>query len=120
MNINNSAIDLNLTSGEYLIDCVSVDIHYRNKIDERMRFEIYTDGSKLNNKVGSAITVYKDQQEVESVQYILNDEASVFMAELFAIDKAIDYVIKNSVKYNGIEKYAIISDLLLAIQAIAF
>lgn len=54
--------------------------------------EIYTDGSKINNQVGSAMIVYKNKIKVFERCFRLNNEATVYMAEIHAIDRAIEYV----------------------------
>lgn len=113
---NNTQINLNKKNNVYRINCPSLEIRYRNKLDRRSDKEIYTDGSKINDKVGSAIVVYNYRNKIYQDSYRLNDEATVYMAELLAIEKAIDYVIsKRDYKNN---KYVIISDSLSVLQSI--
>ncbi|GBO11477.1 Putative protein in type-1 retrotransposable element R1DM [Araneus ventricosus] len=57
------------------------------------RFSVFTDGSKMNGKVGSAFVIYLGEDEIDSFTYRLSDNSSVFMAEVFAINKAIDEII---------------------------
>ena len=51
-------------------------------------WEVYTDGSKIRNKVGAAIVIYKDKVLVQEIRTRLPNTASVFQAELFAIYQA--------------------------------
>ncbi|GIX87730.1 uncharacterized protein CDAR_617151 [Caerostris darwini] len=57
---------------------------------------IYTDGSKKDNKVGGAFVVYQQDREIHHKCFRLSDHPSVFLAELIAIDQAIDYTFSNS------------------------
>ncbi|GIY74159.1 uncharacterized protein CDAR_166411 [Caerostris darwini] len=57
---------------------------------------IYTDGSKLNDRVGGAFVVFQQGVETYSQTFRLSDTATVFMAELVAIDKALDFAIAQS------------------------
>ncbi|GBO35083.1 Putative protein in type-1 retrotransposable element R1DM [Araneus ventricosus] len=64
--------------------------------DNQIGLKIFTDGSKLNNKVGFGIACFDERDEhLWSVSERLNDEASVFIAEamaiFYAIDKCKDY-----------------------------
>ncbi|GBL74489.1 hypothetical protein AVEN_235428-1 [Araneus ventricosus] len=54
---------------------------------------IFTDGSKIGNRFGSAYVHYAKKQEVTKSQYRLADHNTVFTAEIFAIHKAIDYIL---------------------------
>lgn len=80
--MDNLSINLNKINNEYHFVYNKVEIKYRNKNDERSIKEIYTDGSGL--------VVYRNMEEINIKGYKLNDEATVFMAELYAIDKAIN------------------------------
>ncbi|GIY66992.1 hypothetical protein CDAR_417641 [Caerostris darwini] len=57
---------------------------------------IYTDGSKLNDRVGGAFVVFQQGEETYSQTFRLSDSATVFMAELVAIDNALDFAIEQS------------------------
>ncbi|GBO45289.1 hypothetical protein AVEN_148130-1 [Araneus ventricosus] len=54
---------------------------------------IFTDGSKIGNRVGAAFVHYANKQEITKSQYRLADHNTVYMAEVFAIHKAIDYIL---------------------------
>ncbi|GIY25808.1 uncharacterized protein CEXT_592601, partial [Caerostris extrusa] len=54
---------------------------------------IYTDGSKFNNNTGYALVVFRDGIEVRHLLCKLNPEATVFLAELKAIEMAVNLVV---------------------------
>ena len=70
--------------------------------------EIYTDGSKIENRTGCAYVVNGIAQKVRLTKY-----SSVFSSELYAILKSLRYIRKNA---NN--KFVIYSDSLSAIQSI--
>ncbi|GIY99053.1 retrovirus-related Pol polyprotein from type-1 retrotransposable element R1 4 [Caerostris extrusa] len=75
---------------------------------------IFTDGSKMDNKVGGVFVVYHKNKEIDHSCFRLSNHASVYLAELTAISKALDYV-----SNNNISKAKIISDatsVLLALE----
>ena len=51
------------------------------------QYNVYTDGSKLNNKVGSGVFIETNNSSCE-LSFRLPDESSVFQAEIFAINQA--------------------------------
>ncbi|GBM86920.1 hypothetical protein AVEN_151820-1 [Araneus ventricosus] len=54
---------------------------------------IFTDGSKIGNRVGAAFVHYANKQEITKSQYRLADHNTVYMAEDFAIHKANDFIL---------------------------
>ena len=78
---------------------------------------IYTDGSKTTTddtpSVGAAFVVYNQQQEIHHELYTLPTEATVYQAELTAINQACKYI--ETKQYGAV---TILSDSLSAIQAI--
>ncbi|GIY41486.1 uncharacterized protein CDAR_206861 [Caerostris darwini] len=75
---------------------------------------IYTDGSKKDNKVGGAFVIFQHDRETHHNCFRLSDHSSVFLAELTAIDQAIDYT-----SANNLSAVKIITDarsVLLALQ----
>ncbi|GIX87724.1 uncharacterized protein CDAR_617111 [Caerostris darwini] len=75
---------------------------------------IYTDGSKMNNQVGGAFVVLEQDRGTCFQKYRISNSATVFMAELVAIDKAIDFVI-----LHAISPANIISDSRSVLLALA-
>ena len=54
--------------------------------------EVYTDGSKINEKVGSGFVVVEEGKSDKKFSLRIHDNSSVFIAELFAIRAAIEYL----------------------------
>ncbi|GBL80327.1 hypothetical protein AVEN_92243-1 [Araneus ventricosus] len=54
---------------------------------------IYTDGSKIQNRVGCAFVYFQENDEIFSELFRLSDEATVFLAEVVAIRQAVKYII---------------------------
>lgn len=120
LEIDMSGINLNLSNNAYYNNAICV--HFNIKHDKNLGSftEIYTDGSKVNERVGAGVVIYKDQVEVDSFSYRLNNNATVFMAELYAIYRAIAFVIKDYYNSNVISnKYVIISDSMSALIALS-
>lgn len=58
-------------------------------------FKIYINGSKLEGKIGSAFMTFDEVNKQFYFQsFRLDNEATVFMAELLAIDKSMKYCCK--------------------------
>ncbi|GIY75060.1 non-ltr retrotransposon cats [Caerostris extrusa] len=68
---------------------------------------IFTDGSKINNQVGSAFVAYKTDKEIFNWQAKLDNKNSVYQAELLAIFKALQWA-----KQNDFSKICIKTDIL--------
>ncbi|GBO15079.1 hypothetical protein AVEN_69784-1, partial [Araneus ventricosus] len=62
-------------------------------------FSVFTDGSRMNGRVGSAHVIYYCNDEIDFSLFRLSDNSSVFMAEAFAISKAVDEVISRKMEY---------------------
>ncbi|GBL86981.1 Retrovirus-related Pol polyprotein from type-1 retrotransposable element R1 [Araneus ventricosus] len=63
---------------------------------------IFTDGSKIGDKVGCAFVHYYDKMELQFQQYRVGVANTICMAEVTAIQKAIDYVIASGLVNMGI------------------
>ncbi|XP_067132763.1 uncharacterized protein [Centruroides vittatus] len=61
--------------------------------NERAMIEIYSDGSKIDGRVGAAYTVLERGHEISYGQYRLEDYFTVYQAELFAILMAVRWSI---------------------------
>ncbi|GIX76441.1 hypothetical protein CEXT_292391 [Caerostris extrusa] len=68
----------------------------------------------MNHKTGSAFVACKDEEEISHVSVRLNDEATVYLADLNAIDLAINYILE-----NYIINAEIISDSRSVLQALS-
>ena len=53
------------------------------------RTQVYTDGSKLENKTGYGLTIRQNNREIYSSHGRLTDGATVYQAELYAIREAV-------------------------------
>ncbi|GIX77396.1 putative 115 kDa protein in type-1 retrotransposable element R1DM [Caerostris darwini] len=86
---------------------------WRHLIEKEGGHCIFTDGSKMNNRVGSAMVVVENGVETSHKFVRINDEASVFMAELEAIEMAIHHIISNNILHSKI-----ITDSRTVLQAL--
>ncbi|XP_067125500.1 uncharacterized protein [Centruroides vittatus] len=77
--------------------------------------EIYTDGSKDGSLVGAAYCVFSDGVEVHCQSVRLNEEASVFQAELVALVGASQWILL----HPGPEPVTVYSDSQSALQALS-
>ncbi|XP_023212960.1 uncharacterized protein LOC111615757 [Centruroides sculpturatus] len=77
--------------------------------------EIYTDGSKDSSLVGAAYCVFSDGVEVYSRTVRLNEEASVFQAELVALEGASQWILL----HPGPEPVTVYSDSQSSLQALS-
>ncbi|GBL80150.1 hypothetical protein AVEN_29136-1 [Araneus ventricosus] len=74
---------------------------------------IFTDGSKIGDKVGCAFVHYYNKMELQFQEYRLGDANTVYMAEITAIQKTIDYVID-----SGLVNVEIVTDSRSTLQAL--
>ncbi|GIY85887.1 uncharacterized protein CDAR_260761 [Caerostris darwini] len=74
---------------------------------------IFTDGSKKDGRVGCAMVIFNEGRQILQQNWRLNDEASVFMAELHDIKMAISHIRDLSLK-----KAKIITDSRSVLQAL--
>ncbi|GBM01274.1 Putative protein in type-1 retrotransposable element R1DM [Araneus ventricosus] len=75
-------------------------------------YEIYTDGSRIENETGFAVCILKDETNIQNHLFKLNTFNSVPQAELAAIEFAANWAVKEKVKVN------IHTDSLSSISAI--
>ena len=78
----------------------------------RYRTWFYTDGSKTNGRVGTAVVKYVKSYLKEEILVRLSDNSSVFQAELTAIKAAI----MNALEHNK-KEFDIFSDSLSSLKA---
>ncbi|GIX77322.1 uncharacterized protein CDAR_276531 [Caerostris darwini] len=81
---------------DFLPPCENFTINWTHYNQETNGIKIFTDGSKMEQKTGSAFAVYQDGEEISHVSVRLNDEATVYLAELNAIDLAVNYVLEHN------------------------
>ncbi|GBN43712.1 Putative protein in type-1 retrotransposable element R1DM, partial [Araneus ventricosus] len=63
-------------------------------------FEVYTDGSKIDNETGLAVCTFQQNDNVSNFLFKLNSYNSVFQAELEAIHFACNWALQNNYKIN--------------------
>ncbi|GBO16603.1 hypothetical protein AVEN_155347-1 [Araneus ventricosus] len=56
-------------------------VNYFKNIEDQVPVVCFTDGSKINNKVGPSFIVFQDHIETEVHQFRIRDECSVFQVE---------------------------------------
>ncbi|GFX17914.1 RNase H domain-containing protein [Trichonephila clavipes] len=61
-------------------------VTYTNEVFQEFKTVCFTDGSKLNGKVGLACVIYEEGVENVIFQHRLRDECSVFQAKLLCIN----------------------------------
>lgn len=124
MGISSTCEGIDFNSSDYETKQCFLDSHPATtgkgvQIDFKEHFEhphhvIYTDGSKINDKVGAAFVAYGNGIEIHSWQGHLSQGNSVFQAELVAINEAVKYTIETLH-----QKTTINSDSQSALKAIA-
>ncbi|GBM45597.1 hypothetical protein AVEN_86538-1 [Araneus ventricosus] len=90
-------------------------VSYYKNIEYNFPVVYFTDGSKINSKVGLAFVVFQDHIETEVHQFRIRDECSVFQAELLCIAQAVTWISsKNKLSLN----FLIYSDSFSSLYAL--
>lgn len=84
-----------------------------NEANQEDTIKIYTDGSKIEEKVGAAISIWEKGRETKATKLKLASVCSVYQAELLAIHKATEEIYKHKGK-----NFIIYSDSRAALQTI--
>ncbi|XP_039760382.1 uncharacterized protein LOC120634053 [Pararge aegeria] len=63
---------------------------------------IYTDGSKIEGKVGAAISIWNDVSETKALKLKLDSHCTVYQAELLAVEKATTLILESQEQTFGI------------------
>ena len=100
----------------YKINKASLGVN-NNKYLSKSQVNIYTDGSKIDDGVGSGYVVYQGKAVIGEDGSPLNKESTVFQAELEAIRWAADFL-AGSEKVKHIKYVKIFSDSMLSLQAL--
>ncbi|KAL0817996.1 hypothetical protein ABMA28_008538 [Loxostege sticticalis] len=74
---------------------------------------IFTDGSKIEGKVGAALSIWKGESEVRNQKFNLSAYCTVYQAELLAICKATGGILKGREK-----SYGLYSDSMAALETV--
>ena len=81
-----------------------------------VKVTLYTDGSKTEQHVGAGMVAMKESREIHTESMRLNNDCTVFQAELCGLRMAIDWIQNQR---NKVTTYAINVDSKSAILAIA-
>ncbi|XP_038220104.1 uncharacterized protein LOC119838306 [Zerene cesonia] len=85
---------------------------YPDVVDSHVR-RIYTDGSKIEGRVGAALSIWEGEAEMKAVKLALPPNCTVYQAELLALQRAVDIACK-----SGAVKVGVLSDSRSALQAV--
>ncbi|CAK1604463.1 unnamed protein product [Parnassius mnemosyne] len=88
--------------------------HEEENAIDGLKPRLYTDGSKLEDKVGGAVSVWREGKEILKSTFRLESYCSVYQAELTAILKALDMMCKIS----KLKKAIILSDSRSALECL--
>jgi len=83
-------------------------------------YAVYTDGSKIRMATGSAFCVYRLGDPVHAEYFHLDADNSVFQAEIYAIKKAAEYLIRLGTLNNRIMIHVDSQAALLALNSTLF
>ncbi|XP_054715555.1 uncharacterized protein LOC129225035 [Uloborus diversus] len=91
-----------------VVNCDSIILDHYN-------LTCFTDGSKLEGRVGLAFVVYENGMKKETVQHRISDECSVFQAELLCLNLAVKWL-QNFYNTSGTVKFIISSTERLVVE----
>ncbi|GBM32348.1 hypothetical protein AVEN_10680-1 [Araneus ventricosus] len=72
-------------------------------------YEIYTDGSRIENETGFSVCILKDETNMQNHLFKLNTFNSVFQAKLAAIEFEVNWAVKEKVKVKHTDSLSSIS-----------
>ncbi|GFX00621.1 RNase H domain-containing protein [Trichonephila clavipes] len=75
----------------------------------------YTDGSKIDGRVGFAFVVFRSGVESENFQFRIRDECTVFVAELLCLNFAVKWITEQN---SVISEYLICTDSLSSLDSL--
>ncbi|GFT19404.1 RNase H domain-containing protein [Trichonephila clavipes] len=90
-------------------------VSYTNQVFQKYKTVCFTDGSKLNGRVGLACVIYEKGVEYVTFQHRLRNECSVFQAELLCINLAVK-LIQDSLRQGGTLNFLICTDSLSSLN----
>ena len=93
------------------------DIQYVKALSKK-DWSVFTDGSKKDGRVGAAFIILKDEELWAEEFYRLSDESTVFQAEVFAICKAMEFLITKAEQESISGAGRLFSDSQSALQAV--
>lgn len=90
-------------------------IEWSKEVNDKMEYSIYTDSSKIIDKVGFGVVIVKKDRIIDEQAYRLSDNASVYVTELMGIFTALNSLIDKD--YHAVN---LCTDSMSSLQAIAF
>ncbi|GBL94386.1 hypothetical protein AVEN_7359-1 [Araneus ventricosus] len=94
----------------------TLKIDWNYYMEEMKGLMIFTDGSKMDGRVGCAFVVFYNKTERDYRKFRLNESSTVFMAEVIAIQHAVQYVKANDLGQVNIIIYS--RSALMALSAV--
>ena len=112
--INGMEVDSDLKLKHWPHPADSIKFHEESKGHAHW-MQIYTDGSKNSEGVGSGIAIFNESELTHQLQYKLNEKCSNNQAEQMAILKALDYVVTSE---NNCREVTIHTDSRITIESL--
>ncbi|GBL95253.1 hypothetical protein AVEN_37715-1 [Araneus ventricosus] len=94
----------------------TLKIDWNYYMEEMKGLMIFTDGSKMDGRVGYAFVVFYNKTERDYRKFRLNESSTIFMAEVIAIQQAVQYVKANDLGQVNIIIYS--GSALMALSAV--
>ncbi|GFW60517.1 uncharacterized protein TNCV_568651 [Trichonephila clavipes] len=90
-------------------------VQFSDKSTEDFPVICYTDGSKIDGRVGFAFVVFRSGVESENFQFRIPDECTVFVAELLCLNFAVKWITEQN---SVISEYLICADSLSSLDSL--
>ncbi|GFT17747.1 uncharacterized protein TNCV_2588341 [Trichonephila clavipes] len=90
-------------------------VQFNDKSTEDFPVICYTDGSKIDGRVGFAFVVFRSGVESENFQFRIRDECTVFVAELLCLNFAVKWITEQN---SVISEYVICTDSLSSLDSL--
>ncbi|GFU96541.1 retrovirus-related Pol polyprotein from type-1 retrotransposable element R1 [Trichonephila clavipes] len=90
-------------------------VQFSDKGTEDFPVICYTDGSKIDGRVGFAFVVFRSGVESENFQFRICDECTVFVAELLCLNFAVKWITEQN---SVISEYLICTDSLSSLDSL--
>ncbi|GFX35229.1 putative 115 kDa protein in type-1 retrotransposable element R1DM [Trichonephila clavipes] len=90
-------------------------VQFSDKSTEDFPVICYTDGSKIDGRVGFAFVVFRSGVESENFQFRIRDECTVFVAELLCLNFAVKWITEQN---SVISEYLICTDSLSSLDSL--
>ncbi|GFV89124.1 retrovirus-related Pol polyprotein from type-1 retrotransposable element R1 [Trichonephila clavipes] len=96
-------------------ECHHYTVQFSDKSTEDFPVICYTDGSKIDGRVGFAFVVFRSGVESENFQFRIRDECTVFVAELLCLNFAVKWITEQN---SVISEYLICTDSLSSLDSL--